>query len=406
MRRLLLTLAAVVSLAVATPVLPQSSEAPQPADVAELQQAASAGDVLAQVLLAGHYDTGKNVPQDFSRAAKWYESAAMQGNAAAQNRLGQLLRSGLGLGRDDVEAVKWLKLAADQGAPQHIFDLAEMYENGFGVSQDYATAAELYRQAAEGGLAEAAVNLAVLYQNGTGVAQDFERAIALYNGPAQAGHLRALNNLGLLYTKGQGVEQNYEIGAQLFQLAADKGFATAMTNLGVMYDNGFGVKQDDEQAQLWYRRAGQNEAETLDTLVQRTGFFFDPRLAPPDQSKDAFAAHLELARGGDPISQFLVGYMLGSSEGETRNLADAARWFRLAAEKGVTPAMANLGLLYFRGLGVPQDYVQGYMWFTLASTGGMTDIISLREAFTASMTTGQINQAQQMASARWQAAQE
>ena len=76
---------------------------------------------------------------------------------------------------------------------------------------------------------------------------------------------------------------------------------------------------------------------------------------------------------------------------------------RRAAEAGHAPAMANLALLYFRGLGVPQDYVLGQMWLVLAGSGGFDDTSSLSAYWAAKMTAEQINDAQARAEAKWAA---
>ena len=69
-------------------------------------------------------------------------------------------------------------------------------------------------------------------------------------------------------------------------------------------------------------------------------------------------------------------------------------WFRKAAEEGNVFAQ-HLGVLYVKGEGVPQDYVQAHMWFSLsAAQGGGTnnqDIIAAR------MTPPQIAEAQKLA---------
>ncbi len=46
--------------------------------------------------------------------------------------------------------------------------------------------------------------------------------------------------------------------------------------------------------------------------------------------------------------------------------AEAGRWWRKAAEQGDATAQLSLGLMYGMGQGVPQDYVQAHMWFNLA----------------------------------------
>ena len=41
------------------------------------------------------------------------------------------------------------------------------------------------------------------------------------------------------------------------------------------------------------------------------------------------------------------------------------KWYRLAADQGHAKAQNNLGSIYVKGQGVPQDYVLAHMWFNL-----------------------------------------
>ena len=64
--------------------------------------------------------------------------------------------------------------------------------------------------------------------------------------------------------------------------------------------------------------------------------------------------------------------MYGDGERVPQNYAQAANWYRKAAEHvpnfgGADQGKNNLGLLYMNGLGVLKDYVQAYMWFSLAN---------------------------------------
>jgi TPR repeat protein len=55
--------------------------------------------------------------------------------------------------------------------------------------------------------------------------------------------------------------------------------------------------------------------------------------------------------------------------GVPQDLAQAAFWWRKAAEQGVAVAQYNLGIFYNMGLGVPQDYAEAYFWLDLVAAG-------------------------------------
>jgi len=82
-----------------------------------------------------------------------------------------------------------------------------------------------------------------------------------------------------------------------------------------------------------------------------------------------------------------------------QNYAEAAKWFRLAAEQGDEAAQYFLAPYFAKGLGVPQDYVEAYMWANLAAAK-----VSLwgesRDEIASVMTPAQIAEAQRLA-AEW-----
>jgi TPR repeat protein len=92
--------------------------------------------------------------------------------------------------------------------------------------------------------------------------------------------------------------------------------------------------------------------------------------------------------------------MYEGGEGVERNYVLAAKWYRKAANHvpdfgGAGQGRNRLGLLYLDGLGVPKDYVQAYMWFSLAN---VEENLSYAKA---QMTPAQILEAERMA-AKWE----
>jgi hypothetical protein len=110
----------------------------------------------------------------------------------------------------------------------------------------------------------------------------------------------------------------------------------------------------------------------------------------------------ERAAKGDPDAQFTLAknYEAGRG-GLKKDYSEAQHWYHEAAEQGDPFAQASLALLYRFGKGVPQDYVQSYMWFQLSVdqlTGADRDsIVELRDAAAARMTPQQIADARRLA---------
>jgi len=84
----------------------------------ETKARAEQGHADAQYDLGEMYASGREVPQDFTEAAKWFLRAGEQGNANAQYSLGLIYGNGFGVSANDLEAYVWFSLAAEQGHAQ------------------------------------------------------------------------------------------------------------------------------------------------------------------------------------------------------------------------------------------------------------------------------------------------
>ena len=80
-----------------------------------------------------------------------------------------------------------------------------------------------------------------------------------------------------------------------------------------------------------------------------------------------------------------------------RDYATAVRLIRPLAEQGNANAQYDLGTFYDNGLGVPQDKVRAYMWFSLSAAQGREGAAAFRDLIARRMTPAQIAEAQKLA---------
>jgi len=76
---------------------------------------------------------------------------------------------------------------------------------------------------------------------------------------------------------------------------------------------------------------------------------------------------------GHSEAQFTMGNLCEDGTGTAKNLAEAAGWYRKAADQGLSGAQFNLGRLYFTGTGVAQDRAEAARWFLKAAEQGDTN---------------------------------
>ena len=109
----------------------------------------------------------------------------------------------------------------------------------------------------------------------------------------------------------------------------------------------------------------------------------------------------QAAEQGDATAQFNLGVMYAKGEGVPQDDAEAVQWYRLAAEQGHAEAQGTLGAMYMNGQGVPQDDETAHVWLNVAasrSTGEQRDkYVEARAAAAERMTRGQLAEAQRRA---------
>ena len=117
-------------------------------------------------------------------------------------------------------------------------------------------------------------------------------------------------------------------------------------------------------------------------------------VTPASAQDQDYEAILHAAEQGNALAQNNLGFMYSKGRGVPQDYAEAVRWYRLAAEQGNADAQNNLGIMYSIGQGVPQDYVTAHMWLNLAAAPGHENARKARETVAASMTREQIAEAQ------------
>jgi TPR repeat protein len=89
------------------------------------------------------------------------------------------------------------------------------------------------------------------------------------------------------------------------------------------------------------------------------------------QTAAEVATTRQQAEQGAADAQNTLGLMYYNGEGVPQDYEESVRWYRLAADQGLAAAQFNLGVMYDRGRGVLQDYVEAVRWYRLAVDRGL-----------------------------------
>ena len=261
--------------------------------------------------------------------------------ASVLNKLGCMYKKGRGVAQDYAEAVRLFRLAVAKGHAGAQYNLGLMFEKGRGVAQDDAEAVRLYRLATEQGHGKAEYRLAIMLSQ-----EDRDKGVIfvqLLRNTAKKWNKYASYELGYIYDMGQLVEQNYAEARRWYCLAAHKGHARAQSRLGYLWDVGLGGDEDEGTAKEWYTKA----AEKGDIPGQ---FCLGNMLLQQYPESAMFWFH-KAAKRGDMLSQYHLGRGYEYGKGVTLNLAEAAKWYRLATDQGYDEAKIQLKMLEAKMLG-------------------------------------------------------
>lgn len=92
----------------------------------------------------------------------------------------------------------------------------------------------------------------------------------------------------------------------------------------------------------------------------------------PAQAADWYR---KAAEKGDTRAQHSLGVLYEFGTGVKTDYASAAEWYQKAAEKGFAPAQFSLGLCYVHGKGVPQDFDKALAWYLKAADQKNSDAL-------------------------------
>jgi TPR repeat protein len=232
---------------------------------------------------------------------------------------------------------------------------------------------------AEAGNATAQEMLGRAYEDGNDVPQDYTLAAKWYRKAADQGNAVAQNNLGIMYRTGSGVEKSKEEAVKWYKLASRQKYASAMFNLGAAYYNGDGVEMDEVTAYAWFLLAEEAGSKAASAAARRSEAEMKPggieqgllRVAGMyesgvDLNRDMVEAikwYRRAAEKGNAEAQVKLADRLSTAETMPRNYDEARSWCELAAAKDYAPGAYCLGRFYRIGLGVSRDPQAAEKWF-------------------------------------------
>ena len=356
---------------------------------------------------------GDGVGHDPFTAVELYRRAAEMGYIEAQYAYGKMYLVSLQeimapRAAAKAEGVKWLQKAADQGHEKAQLELAKCYLTGEGVKKDKAEAFKIYRKAADAGSVEALYELHDCYLLGQGVEKDMAKAMEVLRKSAEKGYVEAQMRLGLDYQLGNGdtpvdlaeaVKWYKLAAAQGDSLAkryiehlkdvipllepAEKGDAEAQYKLAQYFieHNEIGDHSTDSREaaiRKWLLKAAENghKAAMID-LADDYAYFENGIwwIARKNDFAEAAKWYRKAADQGDPMGQGMLGWLYATGRGVDKDLKTAVEWFRKGAAQGNAEAQFGMGFSLLESWLEPYDEDKDWKtvvdWYAKAADSGL-----------------------------------
>ena len=233
------------------------------------------------------------------------------------------------------------------------------------------------------GNAEAMFELSICFENGESIAKDLSEALKWNRKAAEQGHVEAQYKLALAYENGNGMTKDLSEAVKWYRKAAEQGHVEAQYKLALAYENGYGITQDLSEAVKWYHKAAE--------------------LKHPEASRHLQSAEVLLAaQNGNAEAQYNLALAYENGNGMTKDLSEAVKWYRKAAEQGHAGAQKELktaelllnaqngnaeaqyklAQAYEKGSGVTKDLTEAMAWYHKAAEQGLAEAqYKLAEAY-------------------------
>ena len=255
----------------------------------------------------------------------------------------------------------WYKEAGIQGHPEAQTEVGKIYRLSAGtITQDIAESIKWYEMAAANplGTGGAENELGRIYEAGQYKPKDLQKAFEYYKRGAEKGDSNAQLNVGSFYYNGSLGVRDLPKAFEWTKKSAEQGNPKGQFNLAIMYKRGRATGQPDYNSFLdWAQRAA--EQNNIDAMLEIGNFY----------------------RSGES----------GSVDNKL-----AAKWYRQAALKKHPRGQFLFAEMYEQGLGLPQDYIQSYVYYSLAQQGGFAMASGSLANLKSKMSPAQLDHAEKM----------
>ena len=229
----------------------------------------------------------------------------------------------------------------------------------------------LQKRAAAGDL-RAMYALSLRYQNGLDVKRSWDeyerlskRILALAPAAAAQGDSYAMFQMAMQGALFEGWSDARRLVT--YRAAAEAGDAEAAERVGFAYYWGRGVREDKAEALRWYLRGA--AGGHCDSINMVANLLSDPKQGAVDVAEAVrwYRIAAENAYGCGNGANYALALIFSEGKGNVpRDYGQALHWFIETAKRGNPVGAMQIGFYYEKGLGTPVNKAEALRWFKIA----------------------------------------
>lgn len=286
-------------------------------------------------------------PRDFKQAFQWYQSlASLTGNSTAQYMLGFMYGTGIGgaVERDQAKALLYHTFAAEGGNTRSEMTLAYRHHAGIGAARDCDEATWYYKKVAD---------KAIEYHR-SGPPGGYSMSRESYRWADEEGGVygegASMSSSGpqaLRDGSHSGTDASLEDILEYLDLMSRKGELKATFSLAKMYYEGArGLPRNFRKSMKYFKQVTKR-------YWNKDGSMNPNHPIGIEKLASKAAGH--------------IGLMYFRGEGVEQNFSTAFTWFKRGLANGDALCQHEIGLMYLHGYGVQQDAYKASSYFKAAS---------------------------------------
>ncbi len=324
-----------------------------------------------QFTMAQNFDFGRDgFSEDQVEALNWYTKAADQGHGMAQVTLGiKYASGGDGFAKDVVKSARWFLIAAQQNYDTAQYAIANCFLQGKGVKKDMSKAYYWFQQSADKGIDEARYKMANMLLDGYGSDDEVDSLLEWFAFFADENRSEAQYVYAKLLLVRKFSPENEVLAIEYLNKSIALSNVDAMLFLSERCFN-----KDFDQYNVIKGMELLRMAEDLNSMDAKKMI---EQYAQSLSREEVYIYTKHFADSGNAVDMASLANMYYAGDGTPVNYDDAFKYFlRSSGEEDIDDAYIGLGLCYYYGFGVNQDYDKAFVNLNKGSNGGKSIAIS------------------------------